>query len=143
MDSNEHNSTYYNVSYNRKQISPSGSQGSLNSPTSPKMVLDNNNMNVNVLSPRMGPQVGSPRNQSSPKRPQNGSISSLYNNIEEVSESSRPLSPPVEKQSIESLRKQTPSPSEGRKPQPKTTNLPIYIAGAIGDFQNPRQAPRP
>ncbi|RIA92193.1 hypothetical protein C1645_820989 [Glomus cerebriforme] len=164
---NEYNAAYYNMPYdniknqppnNARQISPSGSQSSLNSPSpSPKIKPDNNN-NMNILSPRMGSQGGSPRNQFFPKRPPNGSPSSLSNspysnNFDEVSESSRPLSPPVgQKQSFESLDKQSPSTPEGSRPfqsqvtgsnYEKLTNLPMHIASTIGDFQNPRQAPRP
>ncbi|CAB5186516.1 unnamed protein product [Rhizophagus irregularis] len=138
---NDYNSAYYNRS---KQISPSGSQSSLNSPVpSPKIIP-------------MGHQPGSPRNQFFPKRPPNGSPSSLSNssynnNLGEVSESSRPLSPPAgHKQSFESLNKQSPTSELSRPFQSQATgspydktNLPMYMAGAIGDFQNPRQAPRP
>jgi chromosome segregation ATPase len=142
---NDYNSAYYNKPYdnivknpspNAKQISPSGSQSSLISPVpSPNMIP-------------MGHQSSSPRNQYFPKRPPNGSPSSLsnssYNNsLGEVSESSRPLSPPVgHKQSFENLHKQSQSQVTGSSYE-KLTNLPMHMAGTIGDFQNPRQAPRP
>ncbi|CAG8586834.1 10762_t:CDS:10 [Funneliformis mosseae] len=157
-----------------RHISPSGSQSSLTSPVPSPRFMPDNNMNVSNSSPRMGPQVGggSPKYQVFPKRPQNGSPrlppdmvdpnnnTQARNNLSSRSRSdsseqrynnynNRSLSPPLEKkQSVESLRKQTPSPSEGRREQfregnKNAMNLPVQMAGAAGDFQNPRQASHP
>ncbi|CAI2168279.1 5442_t:CDS:10 [Funneliformis geosporum] len=153
------------------------SQSSLNSPVpSPRAMPDN--MNVSNSSPRMGPQVGggSPKfpkktQNGSPRLPpdmvdpnnnaqagnnlssrgRSNSSEQRYNNYNNVMEGgdNRSLSPPLgKKQSFESLRKQTPSPTEGRREQfregnKNATNLAMHMAGATGDFQNPRQAPRP